>query len=46
MSNRLITKYGVSKLSSCSLNELQTIKGIGKAKATQILALFEFKQKS
>ena len=42
MSNRLISKYGVCKLSSCSLRELQEIKGIGKAKASQIIALFEF----
>jgi len=45
MSNRLISKYGVSKLSSCSLRELQEIKGIGKAKASQILALFEFNKR-
>jgi DNA repair protein RadC len=45
MSNRLISKYGIDKLSSCSLNELQEIKGIGKAKATQILALFEFNKR-
>ena len=41
MSNRLISKYGISKLSSCSLKELQEIKGIGKAKASQIIVLFE-----
>ena len=45
MSNRLISKYGVSKLSSCSLKELQEIKGIGKAKASQIVALFEFNKR-
>lgn len=45
MSHRLISKYGIDKLSSCSLNELQEIKGIGKAKATQILALFEFNKR-
>src|SRR3989344_3945421 len=42
MSNRLISKYGVDKLSNCSLAELQEIKGIGNAKASQIIALFEF----
>ncbi len=42
MSNRLISKYGASRLSSCSLKELQEIKGIGKAKGCQIIALFEF----
>ena len=42
MSNRLLSKYGIAKLSSCSLKELQAINGVGKAKASQILALFEF----
>jgi len=45
MSNRLISKYGINKLSSCSMQELQSIKGIGKAKASQILALFEFNKR-
>jgi len=45
MSNRLLSKYGVDKLSSCSLKELQEINGIGKAKASQILALFEFNKR-
>jgi DNA repair protein RadC len=45
MCNRLISKYGVDKLSSCSLKELQEIKGIGKAKASQIIALFEFNKR-
>lgn len=45
MSNRLISKYGVGKLSNCSLTELQEIKGIGKVKASQILALFEFNKR-
>lgn len=45
MSNRLISKYGIDKLSSCSLKELQEINGIGKAKASQILALFEFNKR-
>ncbi len=42
MSNRLIAKYGLSKLSDLSLKELQEIKGIGPSKAMQIKALFEF----
>lgn len=42
MSNRLISKYGIDKLSDLSLRELQEIKGIGLAKAMQIKALFEF----
>ena len=41
MSNRLISKYGLDKLSDLSLTELQAIKGIGPAKAMQIQALFE-----
>ena len=45
MSNRLISKYGVDKLSGCSLKELQEIKGIGKAKACQIVALFELNKR-
>lgn len=45
MSNRLISKYGIGKLSNCSLTELQEIKGIGKVKASHILALFEFNKR-
>jgi DNA repair protein RadC len=45
LSNRLISKYDLSDLSRCSLNELQKIKGIGKAKACQIMALFEFNKR-
>ena len=41
MSNRLINEYGLDKLFECSLIELQKIKGIGPAKAMQILAMFE-----
>ena len=35
MSNKLIAKYGIDKLSDLSLVELQEIKGIGPAKAMQ-----------
>jgi len=45
MSNRLISKYGLSKLYDCTLEELQEIKGIGFAKACQILALFELSKR-
>ncbi|MDO8538289.1 MAG: DNA repair protein RadC [archaeon] len=45
MSNRLISKYGIDKLCTCSLKELQEIKGIGNAKACQIVALFEFNKR-
>ncbi len=40
ISNRLLKK-GIKSLSSMSLAELQKIKGVGKAKAMQIKALFE-----
>lgn len=45
ISNRLINKYGLNKLQECNLKELQEIDGIGKAKAMQILALFEFNKR-
>jgi len=45
MSNRLIAKYGIDKLSDLSLVELQEIKGIGPAKAMQIKAVFEFNKR-
>jgi len=45
MSNRLISKHGIDKLSDLSLKELQEIKGIGPAKASQIKALFEFNKR-
>ncbi len=45
MSNRLISKCGLSKLSDLSLKELQEINGIGPAKAMQIKALFEFNKR-
>jgi len=45
MSNRLISKYGLNKLSDCTLEELQEIEGIGFAKACQIRALFELNKR-
>jgi DNA repair protein RadC len=45
MSHRLINEYGLDKLSDLALNELQEIKGIGFAKACQIIALFEFNKR-
>lgn len=45
MSNRLISKFGIEKLSKCTLSELKSISGIGDAKASQILALFEFNKR-
>ncbi len=46
ISNRLIKTYGLSNVFDCSLKELQQIKGIGKAKAMQILAISELKRRS
>ena len=45
MSNRLIAEYGLDKLFECSLRELQEIKGIGPAKAMQILAISEISKR-
>ncbi|MFP4568169.1 MAG: RadC family protein [Candidatus Woesearchaeota archaeon] len=41
LSRRLIGKFGLENLNSCSLNELQVVKGVGLAKACQVIALFE-----
>lgn len=45
LSNRIISKFGLDKLNACSLSELMSIKGIGKAKAMQIKVLFEFNKR-
>ncbi len=45
MSNRLIAEYGLDKLMECSLEELEKIKGIGKTKAMQILAIAELEKR-
>jgi DNA repair protein RadC len=45
MSNRLLSKYSIDKLSECSLTELKSIPGIGDAKAMQIIALFELSKR-
>lgn len=45
MSNRLISEYGLDKLFECSLKELQKIKGIGPAKAMQILSIAEISKR-
>ncbi len=45
MSNRLISEYGLNKLFECSLKELQQIKGIGPAKAMQILSIAEISKR-
>src|SRR3989338_9769475 len=41
LSHRILSLYSLEKLQSCSLKELSSLKGIGEAKACQILALFE-----
>src|SRR3989339_1600640 len=46
LSQRLIAKFGLEKLSNCSLQELQQIRGIGKAKACEILAAFELAKRA
>jgi DNA repair protein RadC len=46
MSNRLIAEYGIDKLFECSLKELQEIKGVGPAKAMQILTIAELQKRS
>lgn len=43
--NKLLSKYGLDGLSSCSLHELMGEHGIGKAKACQIVALFELSRR-
>lgn len=45
VSNKLISRYGLNKLSRLSLTELQEIDGIGPAKAMQILAIFELNKR-
>ena len=41
MSNKLLSKFGLENLSACTLQELLNEYGIGKAKACQMVALFE-----
>ncbi len=41
MSNRLISLYGIDELFNCTIKELEKIKGIGKGKAMQFLAISE-----
>lgn len=45
MGERLIQQYGLDKLYQCSLKELQAIKGIGPAKAMQLLSIFELSKR-
>ena len=41
VSNNLLRKYDLQKLSTCSFKEIQKIRGIGKVKAIKIAAIFE-----
>lgn len=45
MSNELLSKYSINELSSLTLKELTSIKGIGEAKAMQVLACFELSKR-
>lgn len=44
LSNRLIGLFG-EKLGDCTLSELEEVHGIGRAKACQIIAAFEFSRR-
>jgi DNA repair protein RadC len=46
MSQKILSKYPVEKLSDPSIKELCNIKGIGEAKALQIKAIFELNKRS
>ena len=41
----LFPGYGTGKLAGCSLKELQEVKGIGRVKASQIVAFLEFNKR-
>ena len=45
ISNRLINEHGLNELFDCSLKELQNIKGIGPAKAMQLLTINEISKR-
>jgi DNA repair protein RadC len=44
--NRIISTFGLGSLSQCSLSELSKIRGIGDAKAMQIIAAFEISRRA
>ena len=43
--NELIARYGLEKLVTITLGELQEVKGIGETKAMQIVAIFELNKR-
>ncbi|MEI6848339.1 MAG: DNA repair protein RadC [Chlorobiaceae bacterium] len=43
--NQIIATYGLEKLANITIEELQKIKGIGEAKAMQIIAIFELNKR-
>ena len=43
--NEIIARFTLEKLSSTTIKELQEIKGIGKAKAMQIISVFELNRR-
>ncbi len=43
--NEIIAKFTLEKLSTITIKELQEVKGIGKAKAMQIVAVFELNKR-
>ncbi len=43
--HRLLATHALETLSTCSLTELQSIHGIGEAKACRILSLFELNKR-
>ena len=45
ISSKLISKYGLNRLSRLSVKELRDIEGIGITKACQIIALLEFNKR-
>jgi DNA repair protein RadC len=45
VANNIISKFGIAKLSNISLKELQSIKGIGRAKAIQLISAIELSKR-
>ena len=45
LAQRLLANFSLDRLSRCSLGELESFRGIGRAKACQVLALFELSRR-